>query len=385
MQQIDLSQKRKVISRFLLLVLFCFIATPSIVSAHEYSASYTNITITEETTELVFKIDSTSLIELIVDLDVNSNGIIDDEELKEEEHHLEEIVEETVVIDKNNIQMVPDTMEMEQVEIDNKEFIQYTFTYPGFIPGDTFTLMDGFYASDDDTNYINLVSVSYYGASSTTVIQGDDHRAWTILITEDQQVQGEENASNPPVQSTGNLSSWFAFFKLGALHILTGYDHLLFLFALLLRKQTLKQYIAIVTAFTVAHSITISLSVLDIISLPSVFVEAVIALSIIYVALENIFRKEIRYRWGLTFGFGLIHGLGFASILKEMNLQSNQLFMALLNFNIGIEVIQILLVLAVLPLLKVMQKQKNARRYVTYGSLLIAVMGGYWLVERLFL
>jgi hydrogenase/urease accessory protein HupE len=355
-------------------------------SAHQYSASYTNIDISEETTELVFKIDSTSLIELIVDLDANSNEKIDDKEMKEEEHHLEEIVAEFVAIDKNNEQMAEELISIDRVEVDDTEFIQFTFAYPGFVPGDTFTLLDGFYVDDQKTNYINLVSASYFGETSNTVIQGSE-RAWTLLVTETQQVQGEENSSaeNTPVQSQDKPSSWFAFFKLGALHILTGYDHLLFLFALLLRKQTLKQYIAIVTAFTIAHSITISLSVLDIISLPSLFVEVMIALSIIYVALENIFRKEVKYRWGLTFAFGLIHGLGFASILKEMNLESSQLLKALFNFNVGIEVVQILLVLAVLPLLKYMQKLKNARQLVTYGSVLIAVMGGYWLIERLFL
>jgi len=352
-------------------------------SAHEYSASYTNIEISEETTELVFKIDSTSLIELIVDLDANTNGKIDDEEMKEEEHHLEDIVTDFVAIDKNNEQMAEELISINRVEVDNTEFIEFTFAYPGFVPGDTFTLLDGFYVDDKKTNYINLVSASYFGETSNTVIQGAE-RAWTILVTETQQVQGEENTSDRPVNSDGN-SSWFAFFKLGALHILTGYDHLLFLFALLLRKQTLKQYIAIVTAFTIAHSITISLSVLDIISLPSLFVEVMIALSIIYVALENIFRKEVKYRWGLTFAFGLIHGLGFASILKEMNLESSQLLKALFNFNVGIEVVQILLVLAVLPLLKYMQKLNNARQLVTYGSVLIAVMGGYWMIERLFL
>lgn len=384
MQNRYLAKKKKENSSFFIIFLLCLLILPPMASAHEYSASYTNIDIREETTELVFKIDSTSLIELIVDLDANSNGKIDDKEMKEEEHHLEEIVAEFVAIDKNNEQMAEELISLERVEVDGTEFIQFTFAYPGFVPGDTFTLLDGFYVDDQKTNYINLVSTSYFGETSNTVIQGSE-RAWTLLVTESQQVQGEENTSETSVNSNEKSSSWFAFFKLGALHILTGYDHLLFLFALLLRKQTLKQYIAIVTAFTVAHSITISLSVLDIISLPSLFVEVMIALSIIYVALENIFRKEVKYRWGLTFAFGLIHGLGFASILKEMNLGSSQLIKALFNFNVGIEVVQILLVLAVLPLLKYMQKLKSASQLVTYGSVLIAVMGGYWLIERLFL
>ena len=120
-----------------------------------------------------------------------------------------------------------------------------------------------------------------------------------------------------PVKETKSVSSWTSFLKLGMLHILTGYDHLLFLLALLVWKQSFKQYAAIVTSFTIAHSITISLAVLGIVDLPSRFVEAVIAFSICYVAAENLFRKEIRHRWGLTFLFGLIHGLGFAEHLER--------------------------------------------------------------------
>ncbi|MGE6487368.1 HupE/UreJ family protein [Paenisporosarcina sp. NPDC076898] len=368
---------------FLLLLLLFSLLHPLKVDAHAYSASYTSIDIQESRTELTFTIDSLSLIELVEDVDVNGNEKIGKKELKKAEHHLEELISETLVIDKNNTELHASLEKTEIKEIDNTEFIRFHFAYEGFQPGDTLTLMDGFYVDDSATNYINLVSSSYYGETSETVIQGNE-RTWTKLITEVQMEQGSENAS-AGTHSTDQDSSWLAFFKLGAMHILTGYDHLLFLFALLLRKQTLKQYIAIVTAFTIAHSITISLSVLGMISLPSLFVEAVIALSIIYVALENIFRKEVKHRWGLTFGFGLIHGLGFASILKEMNLPSNRLFTALFNFNIGIEVVQILLVLALLPLLNYMQKQKYARQFVTYGSVLIALMGGYWLIERLFL
>ncbi|WP_245827597.1 HupE/UreJ family protein [Paenisporosarcina indica] len=369
------------------ILLLVALSLPKPVEAHAYSASYTSIDIQESQTELTFTIDSLSLIELVEDIDTNEDEQLSQDELKEEEHHLEELISEMLVIDKNNGQLASTLESTEIEEIDRKEFIRFHFVYDGFAPGDTLTLMDGFFIDDSATNYVNLVSSSYLGEASETVLQGND-RTWSRLITEVQVDQGgevaEEGSTGEQHKSTpGNSSSWMAFFKLGALHILTGYDHLLFLFALLLRKQTLKQYIAIVTAFTVAHSITISLSVLDIISLPSLFVEAMIALSIIYVALENIFRKEVKNRWGLTFAFGLIHGLGFASILKEMNLESNRLVMALFNFNIGIEFVQILLVLAVVPLLRYLQKLTYARSIVKYGSLVIVVMGSYWLIERL--
>jgi hydrogenase/urease accessory protein HupE len=374
---------------FLLFLLLLSLSQPTIVDAHAYSASYTSLDIKENRTEMTFTIDSLSLIELVEDVDSNGDEKLGKKELAKEKFHLEELISEMVVIDKNNSQLSGTLEKTAMKEIDNTDFIRFHFVYEGFQPGDTLTLMDGFYVDDAATNYINLVTSSYYGEASETVLQGNE-RTWTKLITEVQVEQGSEgvqagleqqNTSQPVNQD----SSWLAFFKLGALHILTGYDHLLFLLALLLRKQTLKQYIGIVTAFTIAHSITISLSVLDIVNLPSLFVEAVIALSIIYVALENIFRKEITHRWGLTFAFGLIHGLGFATVIKEMNISSSHLFVTLFNFNIGIEVVQILLVLCLLPLLKFLWKLKNSHHIVTFGSAVIVILGSYWLIERLFL
>ncbi|MFJ5758979.1 HupE/UreJ family protein [Neobacillus sp. NPDC093182] len=251
--------------------------------------------------------------------------------------------------------------------------------------------------NDPATNYVNLISFEFAGTTGQAILQGKE-RTWTILLAEAQeeqpqdgqtaqpkenQEQQDQSEANPQVEKSN--SSWFSFFKLGMLHILTGYDHLLFLLALLLRKQTFKQYAAIITSFTIAHSITISLAVLGVITLPSRFVESVIAFSIVYVALENIFRKEIRHRWGLTFLFGLIHGLGFANILKEMNIPRGDLAVAIVNFNIGIEVVQLALVLLVLPLLTYMFKLQSSKIIIRIGSIIVAALGAFWLIERLFL
>ena len=127
----------------------------------------------------------------------------------------------------------------------------------------------------------------------------------------------------PTEAHSDSTSGWFSFLKLGMNHILTGYDHLLFLLSLLIARQTFKQIATTITAFTIAHSITLTLTVLGMIDVPSSFVEPAIALSICYVALENIFRQKISYRWVITFVFGLIHGMGFADILKEMNIPKN--------------------------------------------------------------
>ncbi|HYK75268.1 MAG TPA: HupE/UreJ family protein [Pseudoneobacillus sp.] len=383
---------------FLILSLVGSISFPRTAQAHAYSASYTQITMDNQKTELVFSIDTLSILELLPKIDKNQNWVLEESEIKEEEHHLEELITEGLTLDKGNEEQTPEVEKMEIVKKENKIFLSTYMNFPAFSPGDTISFNDGFYANDTGTNYVNLISASFLGQASEGVLQGKE-RTWTILLTEVQQEQGSESGQaiqpNPdqqqPDQSQTNqpvkpssTSSWFSFFKLGTLHILTGYDHLLFLIALLLRKQTFKQYAAIVTAFTIAHSITLTLAVLGWITLPSRFVEATIAFSICYVALENIFKKEIRHRWGITFLFGLIHGLGFATILREMAIPKTHLAVALINFNLGIEFVQLLIVLLLLPILSYMFKLKSSGKIVKYGSFVITGLGAIWLVERIF-
>jgi hydrogenase/urease accessory protein HupE len=374
---------------FFTLVSIFFPINPIGVSAHAYSSSFTDIKFTDEYTDLSFSIDTLSIIELVEDIDENNNKVLEESELNAELNHIEELMHTSVILDKNNQQQEPEILKIEIEKKDNKEFLTFNMRYPAYFAGDSITFLDGFYANDTDTNYINLLVAKIREESSQAVLQGDN-RNWTILLTEVQQEQGVQQDMRESSDSTNNIhmqtsgGGWFSFFKLGMFHILTGYDHLLFLLALLLVKQSFKQYAAIVTSFTIAHSITITLAVMDIVSLPSLFVEATIAFSICFVAAENLFRREIRHRWGLTFLFGLIHGLGFANLLKEMNIDKGQLASSMISFNIGIEVVQLLIVLIVLPILNYIHKQPYSKKFYQFGSVLIILMGGFWFFERIF-
>ncbi|MEH7075110.1 HupE/UreJ family protein [Neobacillus drentensis] len=391
-QNLSFFDKNRFFCSFLAILLLSFIALPKTADAHAYSASYSKITMDEKETELVFTLDSLSLIELLPDIDLNKNWVLEKSEIKKARHHIEELITEGLTLDKNNKEITPKVETMKLVKKENKEFVSTTLIFPAFKPGDTIAYNDGFYFNDTGANYVDLISASVLGQTSEAVLQGKE-RTWTILLTEIQQEQGQDQTTQPdteqktktatPVQPS-STSTWFSFFKLGMLHILTGYDHLLFLFALLLRKQTLKQYISIVTSFTLAHSITLTLAVLGWITLPSRFVESMIAFSICYVALENIFRKEIKYRWSITFLFGLIHGLGFASILREMEIAKSHLAVALINFNLGIETVQLAIVLLLVPLLAYLYKLKISQKIVRYGSIIIFILGAIWLVQRIF-
>lgn len=173
------------------------------------------------------------------------------------------------------------------------------------------------------------------------------------------------------------------FFAAGIEHIVTGYDHICFLLAVVLWATRAWPVVKIVTAFTISHSITLSLAALQIVDIPSRWTEIAIALSIVYVALENFFTRKVDGRWRDTFFFGFVHGFGFASGLIEMGVPQRAIVPALASFNIGVEVGQIGVVLIVLPLLGLIDRlffkgERNAR-LVQIGSGAIACAGVYWL------
>ncbi|WP_286228578.1 HupE/UreJ family protein [Neobacillus mesonae] len=176
------------------------------------------------------------------------------------------------------------------------------------------------------------------------------------------------------------------FVVLGLEHIFTGYDHILFVISLLFGARTIRHILSLVTAFTIAHSITLALATFDIVQLPSRFVESAIALSIIYVALINIFNKDSKHQPWLAFGFGLIHGFGFAGILSEMRLDTNHMAMSLLSFNIGIEMGQLLIVSLAFPIIMWIRKlkYKPIKWVIPSTSAAIFAFGLVWFIQRAF-
>jgi len=183
---------------------------------------------------------------------------------------------------------------------------------------------------------------------------------------------------------TGNQSS-LRFLVLGVEHVLTGYDHLAFLLALLLAGGSLRSNAKIITSFTVAHSLTLAMATLGLINVSAALVEPVIAASIVFVGLENLFRRRLAARWLVTFMFGLVHGLGFASALRELGIGGLGVRAAipLLSFNLGVELAQIAIAALVLPLVwRLEQRPSFTLKHVPALSLLITFAGVYWLLVR---
>jgi hypothetical protein len=234
---------------------------------------------------------------------------------------------------------------------------------------------------EEDPSHRGLLTLTSNGAAQTAVLGGTEAARHFQL---------------------NRLSAWSAFFEYlqaGIWHIWNGIDHLLFLVSLLLPAVLLRRrsrwegvtiaapaffnIVKVVTAFTLAHSITLSLAAFDVIRLPSRLTESVIAASIIVAALNNVFPRVTEGRWRIAFAFGLLHGFGFASVLAEMGLPQGARLVSLVAFNLGVEAGQLAVVLAVMPLAYVLRSTAFYRRGVMpWGSTAIAGLAAFWFVQR---
>ena len=186
----------------------------------------------------------------------------------------------------------------------------------------------------------------------------------------------------------GKTEAAILYLQLGFTHIIPyGFDHILFVLSLFLLSPKLKPVLWQATAFTIAHSITLGLAMFKVITPNAAIVEPVIALSILYVALENIFSPRLKKsRIGIVFLFGLVHGMGFANALGSLGLPQNAYITSLVMFNVGVELGQITVILAAFLLFgKWFGGKPYYRKYIVIPlSILIALMAAYWTVERLF-
>ena len=205
-------------------------------------------------------------------------------------------------------------------------------------------------------------------------------------------LEGGQTTDPIPLSGGGERGSWQTFvdyIPVGFDHILPkGLDHILFVLGLFFLSTRLGPLIWQVSAFTLAHTVTLALGALGIVNIPGSIVEPLIAASIVYVAVENLFAKGLNpWRPVVIFGFGLLHGLGFASVLGEFGLPAGQFVPALIGFNIGVELGQLTVIaLAFLAVgLWFGQKDWYRRAIAMPASLVIAAVGAYWFVERVFL
>jgi HupE / UreJ protein len=210
-----------------------------------------------------------------------------------------------------------------------------------------------------------------------------------LLSADADRATAEFGVANTAATTREAVSSFGNLLILGVKHILTGYDHLLFLFGLLVVVRGLISSLSIITSFTIAHSITLAAATFNLAQIPSRIVEPLIAASIVFVGVENLLRGGVpKARQLVTFGFGLIHGFGFASVLREMGIgaAAGGVALPLLSFNLGVELGQIMVAAAALPIIwKLRTNPVFILRWVPACSSVVVLLGSFWFVERVWL
>ena len=341
-------------------------ALPPSAAAHDLNSSYSAIFVTPDSLQAVFTFDLSDLNKTF-HLDTDRDANVGQEELLAAMPALYDYVEAQAAI---AINFSPTRLERR--------------------PG-------GFTKDDFGNVFINFVFYKKLnGLPAEISLQADffeklgaQHKNLAKVVSGEQIQQAVFSAENYRQRFVigGNVSLWAqvgAFTKLGVEHIFLGYDHLMFLFALIVMGGRLVNLVKIVTAFTIAHSITLILAALEILKLPPPIIETGIALSIAYVAAENFFITNTQHRWLLTFIFGLVHGFGFANVLRDLGLPASGLVPSLLAFNIGVEIGQLCIVAIFFPITLWLAKQKFQRTAVFACSAIIFLFGLGWFVERAF-
>lgn len=308
-------------------------------------------------------------IESLITIDTNRDGSVSDTELSAALPHLQILASGMIEISVDNQRIAA---QVASVELDQSDALHFRLDFSG-------------------------KSCSQLNVSTPIITKlARGHRQYVSVRDKQGNLLAERilNADNAVFElaltnaaaTAKNSPSFFQFLILGIEHIAKGYDHLLFLFGLLVVGGSFWSAGRIITSFTVAHSITLALATFNVIQLPPSIVEPLIAVSIMYVGIENLFRRNLDRRWLLTFGFGLVHGLGFASVLRELGSGEGSgggVVVPLLAFNCGVELGQIAITLLILPLFWKSQQLKTFfPRLATTCSVLVTLAGTYWLFER---
>lgn len=334
--------------------------------AHDLNSSYSAIVVTPDSLQAVFTFDLSDLNKKF-NLDVNGDSNVERDELLAAMPAIYDYVEAhaTIAINFSPVELERRPGGFNQDDFGNV-FINFSFVKKlDALPAEISLNVDFF--GKFGAQHKNLAKVVAGEQTQQAVFSEESHRQRFVI---------------------GGKVSLFSqiteFIKLGIEHIFLGYDHLMFLFALIVIGGRLGNLVKIVTAFTLAHSLTLILAALEILKLPPRLIESGIALSIAYVAAENFVIAQSDHRWILTFIFGLVHGFGFANVLRDLGLPTAGLVPSLLAFNVGVEIGQLCIVAVFFPITLWIAKQRFQRRVVFAFSSVILLFGLGWFVERAF-
>jgi hypothetical protein len=353
------------------LVALLGVAAPA--AAHEVGLSYGRYTLTSTALTLELTLAERELAGLVTGLDADGDGHLGARELEQGRAAITRRVWDTVAVMVDGVRCASVLERVASVEGDGVELrgaarcVARAGTASG-APRHDVTI--GFLA-DATSGHRHLAHARYAGTEVDVVT----HRGAPSFALAG--AVGEGAAEPAAGEGVGGL------FFVGIEHILGGLDHLLFLLGLLVVGGRLRAVVAVITAFTVAHSITLGLAVLRVWTPSPAWIEPIIALSVAWVAFENLRAPDLEHRWRLTFAFGLVHGFGFAGALGELHVPSADVPAALFLFNLGVEAGQLLVLAFVWPIISLARRSEGFRvQGVRALSVGIGVIALYWFVER---
>lgn len=349
--------------RALALALLVAACLPRAAWAHPFSQSSSILVANGRDIRAVLTVDLIS-IHSMPDLDRNRDNRISYGELDDAIERIYDAVGRHFVV-RGPDAPVQTTVERYQLVDDTRVRLEILYRFPSDV---TATDITSTLADITQPNHRHLMSVTIGGVTHEAVLGA-----------------GRPRATFDAVGTNSYLNTFGSFLWLGVEHIFTGYDHLAFLVGLLIATGTFRSLVKIVTSFTLAHSVTLALATFDLVMMPAKLTESLIALSIVYVAAENLLRSQAIERYRVTFLFGLVHGFGFSSILREMQLPSSNLALSLFSFNAGVELGQLAFVAVVFPMTVYLASSKwrtGIRSAVSFGVVCVST---YWFVQRAFL
>ncbi|WP_100405564.1 HupE/UreJ family protein [Bacillus solitudinis] len=353
------------------LVLFLsllFFHTP-VANAHMGSIGYSDVTIEEKHVKYDLFLLS-DLVGGLLNIDKNSDGQMDAGEVSESTSAIEQLVVNQLSVRNNGVEGSVTVKEVELTERFNFSMFHIELDYQFDQPIEEYQINYHVFFNGIDDNHQNFL----------TVARGD-YTVEQLLTKDNQTFQGTTNVENSEFHG-GEVLDFWDYTIMGMEHIWAGIDHLLFIFGLLLARGSFRDYIKVLTAFTAGHSITLALAALELVLIPSAIIEPLIALSIVYVAVENIRARTFKWRWLISLVFGLIHGFGFAEILSGK--LGSDFIIPLLSFNLGVEIGQIVVLMVLLPLILYISKIRWQPQIIVGVSTIISLFGLYWFFERVF-
>jgi hydrogenase/urease accessory protein HupE len=347
---------------FVVLVIICGFALAA--AAHPVPFSYLDVQLQPSSIDMALTVH---IYDLAHDLQVTPmERLLDAAFLKERESAIRELLTPRFELDADGRRLIFEWMEPEILT--ERQSVRFHLHSTGASPGSISVSALMFPYDENHQTFVNV----YENDALTSQVILDRNHAGTEYYAGTRQ---------------GVFAVIRKFVPAGIHHILIGPDHLLFLIGLLLLGGSIRRLAMVVTSFTIAHSITLSLAALNILTPPARLIEPAIALSIVYVGADNLLARGGRdVRAWIAFAFGFIHGFGFANVLREMDLPGRALGWSLFSFNFGVEIGQLLVVVTVASAFAVLRSRSEwaGRQLVYAGSIVVMIAGAFWFVQRVF-